>query len=233
MFNNLFEFYRSTEWENFRKVLIAERVGDDGFVRDEVTGKPIVKAYDIILHHKEELTEDNVHDYNISLNPDNIMIVSHKTHNIIHNKLGYSERKIYIVYGAPFAGKSQWVKENKTEGDLIVNMNDIWQMISGCERYIKPNKLKAVAFKTRDVLLEAVKYRLGRWRNAYIVGGYALQSERERLCKELGAEEILIDATKEECIARLEANETIQNKNDFEKYICEWFERFNPSPSMN
>lgn len=230
MFNNLFEFYRSSEWENFRKVLIAERVGDDGFVRDEVTGKPIVKAYDIILHHKEELTEDNVHDYNISLNPDNIMIVSHKTHNIIHNKLGYSERKIYIVYGAPFAGKSQWVKENQNEGDLIVNIDDIWEMISGCDRYIKPNKLKAVAFKTRDTLLDAVRYRLGRWRNAYVVGGYALQSERERLCKELGAEEILIDATMDECLARLEANETIEDKEQFEKFIKEWFERFRPSP---
>ena len=52
MFNNLYEFYRSKEWESFRKVVIAERVKEDGFVYDEVTGKPIVKAYDIILHHK-------------------------------------------------------------------------------------------------------------------------------------------------------------------------------------
>ena len=90
MFKDLFSFYRSREWEKFRQMVIAERVHDDGFVYDEVTEQPITKAYDIILHHKIELTEENVNDYDISLNPQNIMIVSHKTHNYIHNKLGYS-----------------------------------------------------------------------------------------------------------------------------------------------
>ena len=85
MFNNLSEFYRSEEWRTFRQVVINDRMTEDGFILDEETGKPIVKRYDIILHHKEELTEENVFDYNISLNPNNIMIVSHKTHNIIHN----------------------------------------------------------------------------------------------------------------------------------------------------
>ena len=132
MFNNLFEFYRSKEWADFRKVVIAERDQEDGFEHDEYTGKPIVKAYDIILHHKIELTEENVHDYTISLNPDNIMIVSHKTHNIIHNKLGYKVRGVFIVYGAPLAGKSSWVKDNMTEGDLVIDIDSIWQMVSGC-----------------------------------------------------------------------------------------------------
>ena len=83
----LFDFYRSKEWQRFRDIVISERMHDDGFVYDEITGKPIVKKHDIILHHKIELTEDNVNDYSVSLNPDNIMIVSHKTHNAIHNKL--------------------------------------------------------------------------------------------------------------------------------------------------
>lgn len=49
MFNNLFEFYRSDEWKNFREVVISERTKDDGFIYDEMTGKPITKAYDLIL----------------------------------------------------------------------------------------------------------------------------------------------------------------------------------------
>jgi predicted kinase len=227
---DLFSFYRSKQWVDLLKQLKIERANEDGDILCEYCGKPIVKAYDCIGHHKEELTEDNVNDFNISLNPNNISFVHHKCHNYIHNKLGYSERKIYIVYGAPLAGKSEWVKANKNEGDLIVNIDDIWEMISGCQRYVKPNKLKAVAFKTRDVLLDSVRYRLGRWRNAYVVGGYALQSERERICKELGAEEILIESTKAECLARLEQNETIEDKEQFEKFIDEWFERFRPSP---
>ena len=224
---NLFEFYRSKEWKRFREIVISERIHDDGFVYDEITGKPIVKQYDIILHHKIPLTEDNVNDFSISLNPDNIQIVSHKTHNIIHNKLGYARREVYLVYGAPFSGKSQWVKENANEGDLIINLDDIWQCISGCERYVKPNRLKAVAFKVRDELIAAVRYRLGKWCNAYIIGGYALSSERMRLCKELGAREILIESTEDACVERLESS-GIKNKDDYRFYVAEWFALYTP-----
>ena len=226
MFNNLFEFYRSKEWQDFREIVIAERIQDDGNVYDEVTGKPILRAYDLILHHKIELTEENVHDFNISLNPDNIMIVSHRTHNYIHDKFGHSHRQVFLVYGAPLSGKSKWIRENMCEGDLIVNIDDIWECVSGLKRYNKPNRLKAVVFKVRDTLIESVKYRQGKWNNAFICGGYSLQSERERLCKELGAREIFIDVPQSECYARLELCDCIEDKDEFKKYIDEWFERY-------
>jgi hypothetical protein len=226
MFNNLFEFYRSKEWADFRKIVIAERIREDGFIYDEYTNKPIVKAYDIILHHKEELTEENVFDYNVSLNPDNIMIVSHKSHNLIHNKLNSSCRKVYLVYGAPLSGKTSWVKDNMIEGDLVVDMDSIWQCVSGLERYIKPKRLNAVVFKLRDTLLDSVKYRLGKWKTAYIIGGYPLTAERERLCHEMGAEEVLIDTPKEECLRRLEADEARSSIEEYKGFIEEWFERY-------
>lgn len=228
MFHDLSDFYRSDEWRSFRDVVIGERMKDDGYVYDEVTGKPIVKAYDIILHHKIELTEDNVHDYNISLNPDNVMIVSHKTHNLIHNKLGHSKREVFVVYGAPLSGKSTWVHDNANEGDLIVDMDNIWQCVSGCDRYIKPNRLKSIVFRIRDSLLDSVRYRFGKWNNAYIIGGYPLSSERERLCNELGAREVFIDISKEECLQRLETCEDGRNKAEWKGYIEEWFERYTP-----
>ena len=221
MFSNLSEFYRSEEWRTFRQVVINDRMNEDGFVLDEETGKPIVKAYDIILHHIEELTEENVFDYNISLNPDNIKIVSHKTHNIIHNKLGYKVRQVFLVYGAPLSGKTSWVEDNKAEGDLVIDMDSIWECISGCDRYIKPKRLNAVAFKVRDTLLDCVKYRLGKWNACYIIGGYPLQSERERLCKELGAREIYIEATKEDCLSRLD-----ERGEEWQQYIDNWFEHY-------
>jgi predicted kinase len=200
---------------------------DDGFVYDEITGKPIVNAYDIILHHIIELTEENVNDYDISLNPQNIQIVSHRTHNLIHNKLGYAHRQVFLVYGSPLSGKSTWVKDNMVEGDLIIDVDSIWQCVSGLNRYQKPARLKGIVFKLRDELLNAVKYRLGKWNNAYVIGGYPLQSERERLSKELGAREIFIDTSKEECLKRLEALDDGRDKEEWAKYIEEWHKRFN------
>ena len=228
MFNNLFEFYRSTEWSRFREVVISERIKEDGHIYDEVTGQPIIKAYDIILHHKIELTEENVKDYNISLNPDNILIVSHKTHNIIHDKLGHAVRQIFIVYGPPLSGKTTYVQDNASEGDLIIDIDSIWQCVSGLPRYKKPPRLRAVVFKVRDALIESVKYRYGKWNNCYIVGGYPLQSERERLIKELGAREVFIDVSKDECLKRLEAVEDGREKAEWERFIVEWFDRYRP-----
>lgn len=225
MFGSLYDFYHSQEWRTLTKTLRLERTNDSGQIICEYCGKPIVKAYDCIGHHTEELTEDNVNDYSISLNPEKILLCHASCHNRIHDKLGYSRRQVYLVYGAPLAGKTTYVRESMSEGDLIIDMDNIWQCISGCDRYIKPGRLKSIAFQVRDKLIEDVKYRFGRWNNCYLIGGYPLQSERNRLLKELGAREVFIDTTKEECIERLAADPD-RDTEEWLKYIDDWFDRY-------
>ena len=218
-------FYRTKEWRKLLDVIKNDRVNEDGQIICEHCGKPIVKAYDIIGHHKKELTEENVNDAEVSLNPDNVELVHHRCHNYIHGKLGYSMRQVYLVYGSPLSGKTSWVKENASEGDLIIDMDSIWQCVSGCKRYVKPPRLKSIVFKVRDMLIESVKYRYGKWNSAYIIGGYPFAAERERLIKDVGAREIFIDVPKEECMRRLHADPD-RNCEEYERYIDEWFERF-------
>lgn len=220
---SLYNFYRSDSWENLLKVIKLERLdaGDNNIC--EYCHKPIVKAYDCIGHHKIELTEDNYTDANISLNPDNIALVHHRCHNLIHNKLSYSERKVFIVYGSPLSGKSSYVAEVMNEGDLVIDLDNIWQAVSGCDRYVKPNRLKSVVFAVRDNLLESVKYRRGKWLNAYIIGGYPYQAERDRLTDMLGAREVYIDTGREECLNRLLACEDNRDVTEWTKYINDWW----------
>lgn len=219
------DFYRSREWEAFREVVIAERVREDGLIYDEITGEPIVRKYDIILHHKTHLTEENVNDRSISLNPDNIQIVSHRTHNRIHEKLGYSRKEIFLVYGPPLAGKTTYVDSVKVPGDLIIDMDSIWQSISGMPRYQKPARLKSVAFGVRDYLLDALKVRNGKWMTAYIIQTMSLPNERERIAREYGARLIHIDTDRETCLERLERAEDGRNKDEWKQYIEEYFRR--------
>lgn len=218
-------FYRTKEWRKLLDVIKNDRINEDGQIICEHCGKPIVKAYDIIGHHKKELTEENVNDAEVSLNPDNVALVHHRCHNYIHGKLGYSMRQVYLVYGSPLSGKTSWVNENASEGDLIIDMDSIWQCVSGCKRYVKPPRLKSIVFKVRDMLIESVKYRYGKWNAAYIIGGYPFAAERERLIKDVGAREIFIDVPKEECLRRLHADPD-RNCEEYERYIEEWFERF-------
>lgn len=225
MFGSLYDFYHSNEWRTLTKTIKLDRTNNKGQIICEYCHKPIVRTYDCIGHHKIELTEDNVNDYQISLNQENIMLLHGSCHNRIHDKFGRSSRMVYLVYGAPLSGKSTYVKDSMSDGDLIIDMDSIWQCVSGCDRYQKPGRLKAVVFRVRDDLIDMVKYRFGKWSNAYIVGGYPLKSERERLMKELGAREVFIDTSKEECIERLAADQE-RDTEEWLKYIDDWFEKF-------
>lgn len=220
-------FYKSKKWEALLPILKAQRLNAEGQLICAYCGKPIVRAYDCIGHHVEPLTESNVNDVTVSLNPDNILFVHHRCHNKIHNKLGGYERRVYVVWGAPLSGKTTWVKENMNEGDLIIDIDSIWQCISGMDRYIKPARIKRNVFLVRDALIDQVKHRTGKWTNAYVIGGYPLISERERLVSMLGAQDIFIDVPKEECLLRLNHSND-RDKKEWERFILEWFDRYTP-----
>jgi len=218
----LANFYHSREWERLIAQLRIERQDADGNIICAHCGKPIVKMYDCIGHHTMFLTEDNVNDINISLNPELIQLVHHRCHNRIHDKLGYQGREVFLVWGSPLAGKTTFVEDTRSTGDLVVDIDSMWECVSG-SRYVKPNKLKSVVFGMRDYLMDCVKVRRGKWDKAYIIGGFPLISDRERILKEYGAREIFISTSKEECIARLDACDDGRDKEAWRGYIDEWW----------
>ena len=225
-YNTLSAFYTSKEWADFRQVIIAERADADGFVYDEITGKRIVKAYDIILHHKIPLTLDNVNDTSISLNPDNIQIVSFKTHNEIHERFGTWTRHIYLVYGCPLSGKSTFVKDRAGIHDLIVDIDSIYACISNNPLYIKSNRLYDNVRAVQDALLDSIKYKRGKWINAFIISGMPFAGERERFCIEYGAEPIFIECDKDTALSRLGAVQDGRDINEWSGYIDKWFMKY-------
>ena len=225
-FNTLSDFYRSKEWETFRQVTIEERMHADGFVYCEHCGKPIVKAYDIILHHMTELTIDNVNDASIAFGCDNIQLVHFRCHNDIHNRFGTYTRHIYLVYGSPLAGKSTFTKERANVHDLIIDIDKIYEAITNNPPYIKSNRLFENVKAVQDCLLDCVKYKRGKWVNAFIISGMPYRGERERFCAEYGAEPILIDCDKETALQRLASANDGRDIKAWNGYIETWFNRY-------
>lgn len=223
----LSNFYSSKDWRDLLQVLRLQRMDDMGNVICEHCGRPIVHKYDCIGHHTIPLTEQNYTNANISLNPDLIMLVHFKCHNKIHDRLGLSyERQVYLVYGSPLAGKSTYVRDNMREGDLVLDMDSIWQCVSGLDKYKKPNRLKQNAFTIRNCMLDMIRTRQGYWLNAWVIGGYPLISERERLMRTLGAREIFVDTSQAECLQRLQECTDGRDLAEWEKYISDWWEKF-------
>lgn len=219
-------FYKSKEWIELTQIIRLHRMNSNGALICEHCGKPIVAKYDCICHHITELTEANYTNAAIALNPDNIMLVHHRCHNKIHNKLGIGKKSVYIVYGSPLSGKSTFVKDNMDYGDYVVDVDNIWKCISYNNKYIKPNRLKSCVFSIRNYMIDMVRIRQGNWLTAWIIGGYPLISERERLCNTLNAREIFIDTPKEECIKRLHENPDGRDIDEWTRYIEDWWEKF-------
>ena len=212
-------FYQSKQWIRFRDILIAERIDDNGQIFCAKCGEPIYKRYDIIAHHIKPLTDENVNDFNISLNPDNVELIHFKCHNKEHQRYDGFRQYVYLVYGAPCSGKTTYVQQNAFDDDLILDLDCIWESICKQDRYHKPNRLKPVVFAIRDTILQQIKTRSGMWRNAYIIGGYPLRSDRDRLCELLRATPIYIEASKDECLARAQSDE-------WKEFVEDWFDSY-------
>lgn len=226
MWSSIPLFYSSTEWNNLRLSIIMDRTNEQGQVICEHCGQPIIKKYDLIAHHIIELTPVNVNDYNISLNPDNIMLVHHSCHNAIHNRMEYKQKKVYLVVGSTCSGKSSWAKKVAGRNDVIHDMDELWKAISNNDMYYKPNSLKNMVMRLRDTMLEQILMRNFEG-NAYVLSTEARLRPRERLAQRIGADEIIyIECTKEEALERLYADPLRQPYiKEQEQYINDFFDK--------
>jgi len=216
--DKLHSFYCSKAWRDLAYRLKIERGG-----RCERTGEIFTNMSQLIAHHKEPLTEDNVDDTAIALNPNNIEVISLKEHNKEHRRFG-NKQNIYIVWGPPLSGKTTLVRQLMQYGDIVLDIDALWQAVTMQPEYVKPKNVRFNIFALRDALLDQIKTRYGQWYDAWIVGSYPEKYERERLAQTLGAELIYCESTKEECLERLERS---GRPVVWREYIEEWFEKFN------
>jgi len=226
----LSDFYKSPEWINLRKQLMIQRSSPAKGLECEHCHELILRDIDCIGHHIKELTPQNVNDANISLNPKNVLLIHHRCHNAIHERFGQAMmQRVYIVYGAPLSGKTSYVRASKGHKDIVLDLDELYQAITLLPAYDKPTELASNVFQLRDSLIDQIKTRTGKWSQAWIIGGYPLQTERQRLASVLGAELIYVEATKDECLSRL-FNDTdkLPFQKEWQKYIHDWFLAFRP-----
>lgn len=216
-------FYASEKWIKFRLTIITERG-----LRCEYCGKPVLNISELTLHHKKELTPENVGDTLISLNPENVIVVHHECHNKIHGRFGYKKsHDVNIVFGSPMSGKKTFVKEHMQRGDIVIDMDSLYSAVSMLPSYDKPDNLFRNVIGVYDLLLDNIKTRYGKWNSAWIIGGYADKYKREKIANDLGAQLIFCDVSKEECLRRLEVDsDRMYRKAEWREYIEKWFDTF-------
>lgn len=228
---------------NCKQQVMQDRMKADGSLVCEHCGQIIVKGFNpkannnagaVVFHHKIFLNNYNVNDASVAINPDNIMIMHWACHNAVHERFGFSggnnkpEKKIYLITGASCSGKTTFCRERLQENDIILDIDDIWQTISGQARYIKPVALKPIVFGVREEIKQLISRGAGTWRNAYIIESLPSMVDRRREVERYKAhnvEVITMDATKEECMQRLLANPNGRDISAYTNYIDEYYRR--------
>jgi hypothetical protein len=115
------------------------------------------------------------------------------------------------------------------EGDLVLDIDDIWQTLSGLPRYKKPNSIKPMVFAARDAVKEKIIMRAGSWRNAFIIESLPLATDRKREAERYKAhncEIVTMEASREECLNRLYTMPNGRDIKAYEEYINNYFDDY-------
>lgn len=245
-FSTTAQFYRSQEWQDCKALVLHRELerNPDGVIRCAYCGQPILKGFNpteknnrgaIVFHHVIPLNTFNVNDASIAINPENIQVLHWRCHNEVHERFGVNqaqqrlERKVYLITGAPLSGKSTFAREHRQDGDLVLDIDDIWQAVSGCPRYQKPKSIKPIVFGLRDEIKVMVARGLGSWRNAFIIESLPNALERNKEAeryKSQNVEVLTMEATEAECLERLHRDPQGRSIEEYEKFIRDYFRRF-------
>lgn len=190
----LASFYSSEAWAKARHLARVTNIEKHGELTCELCGKPILISRDCVIHHKIPVTDENMNDVNITLNPDNLMVLDWRCHERIHERGWVGLKKIYLIVGDTKQGLELAHKARK-KGDLIVDTDSLWRAFTGLDTPDKEQEKRLLddVMRTRNFLIDRLVMRAGDWKVAWITFDPRFTGEKERLQKKLGAELIELE----------------------------------------
>ena len=135
---------------------------------------------------------------------------------------------VIVVCGSPASGKTTYVKKNMHKGDLIIDLDLIYEAITGSDSRERRPELLPFMFAVRDTLYN----KLDQWNGidrAWIIACLPKAYDRENISKRFNAEIVLINKTRQECMQQAMNDSTRTNDMSLQlKIITEWFNAYTP-----
>ena len=135
--------------------------------------------------------------------------------------------KIKVVHGAPCSGKTTFVREHAGANDLVWDYDSIRQALT-----LAGDHSRGTDAQNNMVLNLRQAYALSAADSEAETAWFICTRPSRAIEEALGeAEYIHMDATKEECLARLEADDTRPDKEFMQGLIEDYFEEARGMPS--
>lgn len=130
---------------------------------------------------------------------------------------------VEIVYGPPCSGKSTYVRERAKDGDLIYDYDALVRaMTPQDKRDTQKTVAHEIAIGVRGLMINRIAETESGAKRAYIITRWPTDNLREQL-NGLDVTEHRMDATREECLDRLEHDDSRDDKSAWAKIIDNWF----------
>lgn len=133
-------------------------------------------------------------------------------------------QSVEIVYGAPCSGKSTYVREHAMEGDLFYDYDALVRaMTTEDKRGTEKTVAHEVAIGVRGLMINKLADEKCAAKRAYIITRWPTDNLREQLAG-MDVVEHRMEASREECLSRLESDDTRTDKVAWRDIINRWFD---------
>lgn len=118
-----------------------------------------------------------------------------------------TKKKVYIVSGAPGAGKTTYVHNHKTNNDLVVDMDYICAALNATSSlYQNHEPVLSVALQLQELLYQVIENREGKWENAWVITATSNQRAVKQLARRLEGEIIPLETPLNQCIRNIQSD---------------------------
>ena len=127
---------------------------------------------------------------------------------------------VYLIVGSPCSGKSTYIKEHMGDGDIVCDVDLIYEAIGTRKAHDADLYVHEVALQLKEKLLDIIRDRDGGWKDAYVVSIANTDEKVQKAKERINADEVIfIDTPYEVCIERAKDRPPY-----FVFLIQEWFE---------
>ncbi len=137
---------------------------------------------------------------------------------------------VTIVCGAPGSGKSTWVARQVHWGDLVLDIDRLYEAVSMQPTYHKPANLLQIILAMRDAALTQIA-RPNQIGKAYIITTTTRHSEIDAIVRRFKARVVVLETPSIICMRRIaEDQRRCEMLNHWQELVERWFTNWRDYP---